>query len=248
MNEIIFSFPWGSFKSQSCPQVFLPTGGSQYRVDFCPDCRRLSCCPWISPFPQKQSWIWKHTTTCSDFQPSAAAAKSLQSCPTLRDPMDCSLPGSSVHGIFQARILEWGAIGFPAINRSINRHRCVKSLWVKSPPRKGRVDTRAGAEIKGSERGGGKAPLGSPARKRSFLSACGAPRAPCAPAAPRPGRGSCQGRPPSSPRGSADRLGRSVPRGGFSWVCGAGLSVTERSGAPSRPFGHGKRSLEGCLA
>ena len=35
-----------------------------------------------------------------------------QSCPTLRDPMDCSLPGSSVHGIFQARVLEWVAIAF----------------------------------------------------------------------------------------------------------------------------------------
>ena len=35
-----------------------------------------------------------------------------QSCPTLRDPMDCSLPGSSVHGIFQAREMEWGAITF----------------------------------------------------------------------------------------------------------------------------------------
>ena len=35
-----------------------------------------------------------------------------QSCPTLSDPMDCSLPGSSVHGIFQARVLEWGAIAF----------------------------------------------------------------------------------------------------------------------------------------
>ena len=33
-----------------------------------------------------------------------------QSCLTLRDPMDCSLPGSSVHGILQARVLEWGAI------------------------------------------------------------------------------------------------------------------------------------------
>jgi len=43
---------------------------------------------------------------------AAAAAKSLQSCPTLCDPMDCSLPGSSVHGIFQARVLEWGAIAF----------------------------------------------------------------------------------------------------------------------------------------
>ena len=35
-----------------------------------------------------------------------------QSCPTLSNPMDCSLPGSSVHGIFQARVLEWGATTF----------------------------------------------------------------------------------------------------------------------------------------
>ena len=39
-----------------------------------------------------------------------AGEGSVQSCPTLRDPMDCSPPGSSVHGISQARILEWGAI------------------------------------------------------------------------------------------------------------------------------------------
>ena len=39
-------------------------------------------------------------------------AKSLQSCLTLSDPMDRSLPGSSSHGIFQARVLEWGAIAF----------------------------------------------------------------------------------------------------------------------------------------
>ena len=43
---------------------------------------------------------------------AAAAAKLLQSCPTLCDPMDCSPPGSSVHGIFQARTVEWGAIAF----------------------------------------------------------------------------------------------------------------------------------------
>ena len=35
-----------------------------------------------------------------------------QSCPTPSDPMDCSLPGSSIHGIFQAKVLEWGAIAF----------------------------------------------------------------------------------------------------------------------------------------
>ena len=43
---------------------------------------------------------------------AAASAKSLQLCPTLSGPMDCSPPGSSVHGIFQARILEWVAIAF----------------------------------------------------------------------------------------------------------------------------------------
>ena len=43
---------------------------------------------------------------------AAAAAKSLQSCLTLCDPIDGSPPDSSVHGIFQARVLEWGAIAF----------------------------------------------------------------------------------------------------------------------------------------
>jgi len=48
-----------------------------------------------------------------------------QSCPTLSDPMDCSLPGSSAHGIFQARVLEWGAIAFSdsfARNEQIQPH------------------------------------------------------------------------------------------------------------------------------
>ena len=45
-----------------------------------------------------------------------------QSCTTLNDPMDCSLPGSSVPGIFQARVLEWGAIAFsmPSVRRGFN--------------------------------------------------------------------------------------------------------------------------------
>ena len=47
---------------------------------------------------------------------AAAAAKSLQSCPTLCDPMDYSLPSSSVHGIFQARVPEWGAIAVSNIH------------------------------------------------------------------------------------------------------------------------------------
>ena len=47
-----------------------------------------------------------------DGTPAAAAAKSLQSCPTLCDPIDGSLPGSSILGILQARTLEWVAISF----------------------------------------------------------------------------------------------------------------------------------------
>ena len=46
----------------------------------------------------------------SQLQAVLCCAKSLQSCPTLCDPMDCSLPGSFVHGILQARILEWVAM------------------------------------------------------------------------------------------------------------------------------------------
>ena len=47
-----------------------------------------------------------------EFIAAAAAAKPLQSCPTLCDPVDGSLPGFSVHGILQARTLEWVAISF----------------------------------------------------------------------------------------------------------------------------------------
>ena len=42
-----------------------------------------------------------------------------QSCATLSDPIDCNLPGSSIHGIFQARVLEWGAIAFSDIHTTM---------------------------------------------------------------------------------------------------------------------------------
>ena len=52
---------------------------------------------------------------------AAAAAKLLQSCPTQCDPIDSRPPGSSIHGIFQARVLEWVAIAF-----SVSLHRTVQ--------------------------------------------------------------------------------------------------------------------------
>ena len=48
-------------------------------------------------------------------------SEDIQLCPTLSDPVDCSLPGSSVYGIFQARLLEWGAIAFSVYQLYINQ-------------------------------------------------------------------------------------------------------------------------------
>ena len=54
-----------------------------------------------------------------------------QSCPTLSDPMDCSLPGSSIHGIFQAGVLEWGAIVFWKQSRVFPVSGCTFFLMVR---------------------------------------------------------------------------------------------------------------------
>ena len=65
-------------------------------------------CPWDSL--GKNTGVGCHfLLQCMEVKSQSEVA---QSCPTLSDPMDCSLPGSSVHGIFQARVLEWVAISF----------------------------------------------------------------------------------------------------------------------------------------
>ena len=67
-------------------------------------------CPWDSP--GKNTGVGCHfLLQCMKVKSKSEVA---QSCPTLRDPMDCSLPGSSVRGIFQARVLEWDATAFSA--------------------------------------------------------------------------------------------------------------------------------------
>ena len=58
------------------------------------------------------AWAIPWTEKPNGLQSAAAAAKSLQSCPTLCDPIDSSPPGSPVPGILQARTLEWVAISF----------------------------------------------------------------------------------------------------------------------------------------
>ena len=60
-----------------------------------------------------------------------------QSCPTLSDPMDCSPPGSSLHGIFQARRLEWGAIAFSGLPMQVEVNTWVRSLGWEDPLEEG---------------------------------------------------------------------------------------------------------------
>ena len=78
----------------------------------------------ITRVPQTLHTRWQSWST-TNFTKSAAAAKSLQSCLTLCDPIDGSPPGPSVHGIFQARVLEWGAIAFSS--QSLNPFKKVNS-------------------------------------------------------------------------------------------------------------------------
>ena len=81
------------------------------RVQLCATPWRQSTrllCPWDSP--RKNTGMGCHfLLQCMKVKSKSEVT---QSCPTLRDPMDCSPPGSSIHGIFQARVLEWGAIAF----------------------------------------------------------------------------------------------------------------------------------------
>ena len=82
------------------------------------------CCCWVtsvvsdsvrphpSDSPGKNTGVGCHfLLQCMKVKRESEVA---QSCPTLRDPLDCSPPASSIHGIFQARVLEWGAIAFSA--------------------------------------------------------------------------------------------------------------------------------------
>ena len=68
----------------------------------------------LSPSVQSLSRVWLFATPWAAARQASLRKESevAQSCPTLCDPVDCSLPGSSVHGILQARILEWVAISF----------------------------------------------------------------------------------------------------------------------------------------
>ena len=104
--------------SQLCPSLCDPIDGRQPT--------RLPC-PWDSP--GKNTGVGCHfLLQCMKVQGESEVA---QSCLTLSDPMDCSLPGSSVHGIFQARVLEWGVIAFSRSFSQFHLFICLKSYFIK---------------------------------------------------------------------------------------------------------------------
>ena len=82
--------------------------------------------PWDSP--GKNTGVGCHfLLQCMEVKSESEVA---QSCPTLRDPMDCSRPGSSVHGIFQAKVLEWVPFGSSQCKSS--RNLCLLSVKAKN--------------------------------------------------------------------------------------------------------------------
>ena len=82
-------------------------------------------CPWDSP--GKNTGVGCHCLLqCMKVKSESQVA---QSCLTLSDPRDCSLPGSSIHGIFQARVLEWGAIAFSGIYTRDVKFHCTKFIF-----------------------------------------------------------------------------------------------------------------------
>ena len=81
-------------------------------------------CPWDSP--DKNTGVGCHfLLQCVKVKRENEVA---QSCPTLSDPMDCSPPGSSIHGVFQARVLEWGAIAFSDLCYRLSKNQIVLFL------------------------------------------------------------------------------------------------------------------------
>ena len=97
---------------QSCPTLCDPIDGSP---------------PGSPALGLSRQEYWSGLLFPSPVHESESENEVAQSCPTLRDPMDCSLPGSSVHGIFQARVLEWGAIAFSVEKSSFLYFSCCNT-------------------------------------------------------------------------------------------------------------------------
>ena len=123
----------------SCPTLCDPIDGN-------PPGSPWDSRPWDSP--------GKNTGVGCHFLLQCIKVKSesevTQLCSTLRDPMDCSPPGSSVHGIFQARVLEWGAIAF-----SVEKASVLLKFWVLRMCVQNNVDGKKSSKMVRSPNGDG---------------------------------------------------------------------------------------------
>ena len=111
-NESALRIRWPKYWSFSFSISIAAAKSRQSRPTLCGpiDSSPPGSRPWDSPV--KSTGVGCHFLLhCMKAKSESEVA---QSCPTLSNPMDCSLPGSSIHGIFQARVLEWGAIAFSA--------------------------------------------------------------------------------------------------------------------------------------
>ena len=104
-----------------CSNFVLGTSMATSSGEFC----------WIS---SKADLFWTSPVKCSN-SAATAAAKSLQSCPTLCDPIDGSPPGSPVPGILQARTLEWVAISFSKAWKWKVKVKSLSRVWLLATPR-----------------------------------------------------------------------------------------------------------------
>ena len=110
-NCVYIKFPWGVLNT-GFPGAAAATAAAKSLQSSLTlwDPTRLPR-PWASP--GKNTGVGCHLLLqCMKVKSECEVP---QSCSTLRDPMDCSLPGSSIHGISQARVLEWGAIAFSEV-------------------------------------------------------------------------------------------------------------------------------------
>ena len=117
----------------ACSMKGLFTFVHQMPYHICAHC--LHACSFVltNPKPLCYPLMLFHLLLCLII-PAAAAAKSLQSCPTLCDPMDGSPPGSPVPGILQARTLEWVAISFSNAWKWKVKVKSLSQVWLLATP------------------------------------------------------------------------------------------------------------------